>query len=81
MIRFSGPIRVFNDDTFVVEFQAESPIVFKLTTFQTIERCGTYADDIFRFDDGTLPIKTDLRVLIRAYRTWAGVPHPELFSA
>ena len=68
----SGPIRVFNDNTYVVEFVEGVPVTFTLTRFDNLARQGAY-DPIKQeatFINGVVAVSTDMRVLNRAYDAW-----------
>jgi hypothetical protein len=76
----SGPIRVFGDDTFVVEFVGSAPIAFHLVAPNEGLRHGTCEPFIknAKFDDGTIPESTDLRVLELAFGMWIGFNRAKL---
>ena len=72
VLRPSGPIQVFADDTFIVEFEDGATCRFRLTTPTTETRggtCGPLAESPV-FDNDTIADSTDLRVLQRAYDKW-----------
>ena len=70
----SMPIRVFGDDSYVVEFEAGNPKKFALTLFSSLTWHGTYDLGCGRvvFEDGSDVTDLDLRAVKLGYRVWKG---------